>query len=77
MHILANAIAYKQDFKEREQWANRRMDSIPIGCPKGCSVEYDLIVSVLATDEEVAKWIDTLHARMERVCPAHEETIQF
>ena len=77
MSILLNAIAYKQDFQEREPWTNCHTASIPVGCPRGCTIEYDLIVSVLATEEEIAKWIETLHARMERVCPSHEETIYF
>jgi len=77
MPLLATAIAYGQDFKSRDQWANRRKDSVAVGCPKGCPVEYDLIVSALATEDEIKKWIDVLHARMERVCPEHEDLIQF
>jgi len=43
----------------------------------GCPVEYDLIVSVLADEGEIATWIDTLHAVMERTCPEHVDIVRF
>jgi hypothetical protein len=77
MDILTTAIAYRHDFEPRERWGNRKDKSVPVGCPKGCSVEYDLIVSVLADEQEIAKWINTLHAAMERSCPEHVDAFRF
>lgn len=61
--LLATAIAYRQDFKRRVQWANRREEPISVVCPK-CLVEYELLVSTVAGDDEIGRWLDTLHARM-------------
>ena len=64
MPILQGAIAYRQDFQTREQWANRRPDPIPVACPSGCPVEYDLIISMQASDGDVHHWIEIMFARM-------------
>lgn len=74
--LLATAIAYRQDFRHRVQWEHRREKAISVICPK-CLVEYELLVSALASDDEVGNWLDVLHARADRVCPHHEDLIQF
>lgn len=77
MSVLQGAVAYRQDVHEKEQWTNRRAESIPVGCPSGCSVEYDLIVSMQASDGDVHHWIETMLGRMERECPNHSDCIRF
>lgn len=77
MEFLKEAIAYRQDWEARESWANRRTDSIPVGCPKGCTVEYDLIVCSQASEGDVNRWIETIHRQMERQCPNHVDSIRF
>jgi hypothetical protein len=75
--ILQGAVAYRKDFDEREQWTNRRAESISVACFSGCSVEYDLIVSIQASDRDVQRWIGLMFARMKRECPKHSDCIRF
>jgi len=77
MDFLRSAVAYRADFKSREVWANSRAETIAVGCPSGCTVEYDLIVAEQATESDVNGWVDTLHSRMERQHPNHDDTIFF
>ena len=73
--ILRNAIAYRQDFRLREDWAGARRKPIPVGCPSGCAVEYDLLVSEQASGEDALKWVEAVLARMELQHPNHENVI--
>ena len=77
MEFLYSAVAYRSDFKSRERWANAQAEAIPVGCPCGCSVEYDLLVAGQATQSDVEAWVDTLHNRMEYKHPDHEDVIYF
>lgn len=74
--LLATAIAYRQDFRNRVQGEHRREEPISVVCPK-CLVEYELMVSALANDDEISGWLDPLQARMKRFCPQHENLVQF
>jgi hypothetical protein len=73
--VLQGAIAYRQDFQGREQWANRWPDPIPVACPSGCAVECDLIISMQSSDGDVHHWIEMMLVRMERECPNHADYI--
>jgi hypothetical protein len=75
--VLRDAIAYRHDFHGREAWAGARRDAIPVGCPSGCAVEYDLLVSERASGEDVLKWVEAVLASMERQHPNHESIIVF
>ncbi len=74
--LLTSAIAYRHDFRNRVLWEHRREEAISVVCPR-CLIEYELMVSALAGDDEIGRWLDLLHARMDRVCPHHEVLIQF
>jgi hypothetical protein len=74
-NILRGAIAYRSDFQEREEWANARSEPIPVGCPSGCTVEYDLFVVADASGEDALKWVEVLLARMEAEHPRHDRVI--
>jgi hypothetical protein len=75
--ILRDAIAYRRDYHAREAWANARQEAIPVGCPSGCMVEYDLFVSEQASGEDALKWVEAVLDRMERQHPNHESVIAF
>jgi hypothetical protein len=73
--VLRDAIAYRHDFAGREDWAGIRKDSIPVGCPSGCWVEYDLLVSERASGEDVLKWVEAVLDRMENQHPIHQNIL--
>jgi hypothetical protein len=75
--VLQGAVAYRQGFTEREQWANRRPKSVPVACPSGCSVKYDLIASVRASESDMFQWIEQIVTQMEIECPNHSGCIHF
>ena len=58
--ILRGAIAYRQDCNARESWTNARREAIPVACPSGCAVEYDLFVTEEASGEDALKWVEAL-----------------
>ena len=76
-NVLRDAIAYRNDFKSREAWANARRETIPVGCPLGCAVEYDLLVSEQASGEDALKWVELILEVMERQHPDHDDVIVF
>jgi hypothetical protein len=75
--MLHAAIAYRHDFTAREHWSNARLDAIPISCPSGCAVEYELLVPLNASGEDVLKWIEATLDQIERQHPQHLAVIQF
>jgi len=75
--VPRNAIAYRQDFHAREAWAGARQESIPVACPSGCTVEYDLLVSDTASGEDALKWVEALLDMMESQHPRHDDVIVF
>jgi hypothetical protein len=75
--VLRGAIAYRQDFDGRESWANARPESIPVSCPSGCMVEYDMVVSERASADEVLRWIEAVLEQMETEHPRHANVIVF
>lgn len=74
-HALRTAIAYRRDFHGREDWANARREPIPVGCPSGCPVEYDLLVLEHCSGEDALKWVEALLARLEDDHPSHMNVI--
>ncbi len=74
---LRDAVAYRQDFHARETWAGARQEPIPVACPSGCTVEYDLFVSDMAPGEDALKWVEALLDLMESQHPRHDNVIVF
>jgi hypothetical protein len=72
-----NAIAYRNDFHAREHWPGARHETIPVLCPSGCEVEYDLLVSENASGEDALKWVEALLDHMEEHHPHHPNAIVF
>ena len=73
--VLLDAIAYRSDFEARESWTGARRDAIPVSCPLGCAVEYDLLVSERASGEDVLKWVQAVLDRIESDHPRHRHVI--
>jgi hypothetical protein len=67
-------VPLRADFKSRQQWVNAQPKSIPVGCPCGCAIEYDLLAAEKASLSDVDAWIGTL---LERQHPNHEGIIFF
>jgi hypothetical protein len=76
-NILRKAVAYRHDFHAREAWAGARQETIPVSCPSGCAVEYDLLVSEHASGEDALKWVEAVLDYMESEHPRHANVIVF
>ena len=75
--VLRTAIAYRTDFHGREPWAHARSEAIPVACPSGCTVEYDLFVVEDASGEDALKWVEALLDRMEADHPRHDSVVRL
>jgi hypothetical protein len=76
-NFLRSAIAYRHDFHARETWTGARQETIPVACPTGCAVEYDLLVSEHASGEDALKWVEAVLDRIEEQHPNHLNAIVF
>jgi len=78
--ILYGAVAYKegeQQFAEEMQsWDLGRAAAI-VGCPAGCTIQYDLYTEINTTDDQVHEYIEIIHARLQAECPKHAERIRI
>ena len=75
-NVLRTAIAYRLDFREREDWVNARRKPIPVACPD-CATEYHLFVTEDASGEDALKWVEALLEKLELQHPHHGNVIEF
>jgi hypothetical protein len=81
MPILYGTVAYNEDHlqdfeREIHSW-DLAKHADAIGCPAGCSVQYDLYAEINASEDQVHEYIDLIHKHLQRDCFRHNERIRI